>query len=601
VSLLVPAALGLLSLSIPLVVLYMLRSRRRRVEVPSVQMWLAEEQYVSAALPWQKLKITAAMILQLLALAAFAFVLARPFFQEETLLGPHTVLVIDTSGSMALAGRLDAAKAQAVGLAQDASAAQLISVVEAGPRPRVLVAFSRDPDAVQAAVESLEAGGGTEDLDGALRLARGLTTPDRATSLLLMTDGGFENVLDEPVAGARHVRFDAVGDNVAITGFGAGVPGEGEPRVFLEVTSYFNRPVAVTAELRVDGLRVGTAEFALEPGGQSRRIVPVDAGPGQAVEAQLLEWEDGNVLDDRSALILSAGAELSATVLGEGSPFLDALLESLEGIRPAVGEPPDIVIIDGGDASAIDRPAWVIAPETPPGGLELTGVLQNPVITFQRASEPILDGLDLTDVAIAEAQIPLGPGWLTIVSAGDVPLVMLGEVNGHRVAYFTFDLTRSNLPVQVTFPILGARILDWLGGSRVSTVATAAAGSSIPLSVPPGGSAEVSMPDGSVRTVGDELLAFADTSDPGLYRVTYRDEAGTETGSAIAARQFAASEAPGTSRTILTAEGEDGAAEESTLLREWAPAILATLLALVLLEWWVAYGRPLPGRGRVAA
>ena len=50
-SLLAPAALGLLALSVPLVVLYMLRSRRRRVEVPSVALWEAEEQNVSAALP----------------------------------------------------------------------------------------------------------------------------------------------------------------------------------------------------------------------------------------------------------------------------------------------------------------------------------------------------------------------------------------------------------------------------------------------------------------------------------------------------------------------------------------------------------------------
>jgi hypothetical protein len=460
----------------------------------------------------------------------------------------------------------------------------------------VLVAFSRDPEAVRTAVESLEVGGGTEDLASALRLARGLTSPDRPTTVLLLTDGGFENVLEEPVADATHVRFDALDDNVAITAFGTGVTGEGGARVFVEVTSFSNRPESVAVELTVDGLRIATLDVALDAGASAREIIPVDAGPGQAVEVRFLDHADANPLDDASALILSGGTDLSATVLGEGSPFLDALLASVEGIRPAAGEPPDIVVFDGGDASIVDRPAWIIAPEVPPPGLVIEGRLDNPVVTFQRSSEPILDGLDFSDLAIGEAQIPVGAGWLTIVGAGDVPLIMLGDVNGHRVVYFTFDLVRSSLPIQVTFPILGARILDWLGGSRVATVATASAGTPLPLAVPAQGTARIDMPDGTIREVGSEVLAFTDTSGPGVYSVAYFDAAGAPAGSAIAARQFVSNESAGSSRPIITSGQSATTADEGTLLREWAPVILALLLAIVLLEWWVAYGRPVPRR-----
>ena len=44
------------------------------------------------------------------------------------------LLVIDSSGSMAGAGRFDAAIAEARALAGDASDARLISVIDAGPR-----------------------------------------------------------------------------------------------------------------------------------------------------------------------------------------------------------------------------------------------------------------------------------------------------------------------------------------------------------------------------------------------------------------------------------------------------------------------------------
>ncbi len=597
-SFLAPAALGLLALSVPLVVLYMLRSRRQRLEVPSVLMWQGEEQFVSAALPWQRLKITGALLLQLLAIVGFAVLLGRPFFREQTLLGPHTVMVIDSSGSMATAGRLDAALDQARKLAGDASDAQLVSVVEAGAQPRVLAAFAREPDAVLTAIDTIRAGGTSANLEGAVRLARGLATPDRPTTLLILSDGGIPGAVSEPVADARHVLYDAGGDNVAITGFGTGVPGEGATRLFLEVANFSVGPETVRVSLLVDGLEVGSVDFDLEAGQRRQDVVSVDAGPGQAVTAVLASFEDANTLDNTASLVLSAGTDLTVTVTGAGSPFLDALVDSVPGLRPAAGAPPDVLIVDGGDARIVDRPAWIIAPETPPTGVTLMGRLEEPIITYQRPGEPILDGLDLSSIAIAEADIVDAPGWLPLVRAGDVPLVLLGEVDGHRAMYFTFDLVRSNLPVQVTFPILGARVLEWLGGNRVAATSTAPAGTPIGLTPPAAGISVVTAPNDTVSTLQAEATTFVATELPGIYSIEYRDSEGVTVGTAVAARQFVAAESTGSARQISTTEPDVAEADEGSLLREWAPQILAALLAIILLEWWVAFGRPLPSLRR---
>ncbi|NND01266.1 MAG: VWA domain-containing protein [Acidimicrobiia bacterium] len=593
-SFLAPAALGLLALSVPLVVLYMLRSRRQRLEVPSVLMWKGEEQFVSAALPWQRLKITGALLLQLLAIVGFAVLLGRPFFREQTLLGPHTVVVIDSSGSMATAGRLDAALDQARKLASDASDAQLISVVEAGAQPRVLAAFAREPEAVVAAVDSIRAGGTSENLEGALRLARGLATPDRPTTLLILSDGGTPGAVTEPVADARHLLYDAGGDNVAITGFGTGVPGEGATRLFLEVSNFSVGPEDVRVSLLVDGLEVGSVDFALDAGERNQEIVSVDAGPGQAVTALLAGFVDANPLDNTASLVLSAGTDLTVTITGDGSPFLDALVESVPGLRSAAGAPPDVLVVDGGDAGIVDRPSWIIAPEAPPDGVTIMGRLEEPIITYQRPGEPIFDGLDLAELAIAEADIVDAPGWLPLVRAGDVPLILMGEVDGHRAMYFTFDLVRSNLPVQVTFPILGARVLEWLGGNRVAATSTAPAGTPVGLTPPAGGVSAVTTPDGSVVTLQADIASFQGTELPGIYTIEYRDSEGLTVGTAVAARQFVATESTGSARQISTTEADVAQAEEGSLLREWAPVILAALLAVILLEWWVAFGRPVP-------
>ncbi len=598
---LAPAALGLLALSIPLVVLYMLRSRRHAVEVPSVRLWEGEEEHVSAALPWQRLRITAALLLQLLALALFAFLLARPYFRETTLLGPHTVAIVDTSGSMAMSGRLETATQELTDLVAEASDTQLVSIVEAGPRPRVLAAFSRSPDELAALVADLEVGGGTENLEGALRLARGLATPDRPTTLIFLSDGGTQTQSSEPVSDARHLVFDSAGDNVAITGLGTNPVGEGTPRLFIELASFSGREEVVTVALTVDGLAAGTAEVTLAPGATSRQVMPVDAGPGQVVSAVVsgpggADRTDANPLDDRADIVLTGAAEVGVSIVGEGSPFLEALIDATPGVALPDERGPDIVIRDGGSAADIDRPSWLLAPETPPPGVVVTGRLEQPVVTLVRPGEPLLDGLDLSELVIAEADIVEAPGWLPIVSAGNVPLVLLGEVDGHRMVYFTFDLVRSNLPVQIAFPILGSRLIDWLAGSRLGTAATAEAGTPIAMTPIADASTRIVLPSGEVRELAADVLEFTATDQPGIYRVEHVDGDGAVVGGFVVSRRFAAGEAAGSSRTIAVEEPTVADTDEASLVREWAPGIIAGLLALVLLEWWVAFGRPRPWR-----
>jgi hypothetical protein len=602
VSFLAPAAFGLLSLAIPLVVLYMLRSRRQRLEVPSVHLWQQMEQFVSAAIPWQRLRITAALLLQLLALAVFAFLLARPFFREDTLLGPHTVLIVDTSGSMAMADRLESARAQARALIEDASDENLISIVEAGPDPRVLAAFGRDEALLLDAIDGLEVTGGAEDLSGALRLARGLATPDRPTTLIFLSDGGFAGSLDEPVNDARHLRFGAVGPNLAITAFGTSGSDVGTTRLFVEVSNHGGEDRVASVELLVDDLPVGTVDLAVPAGGARREVLTADAGPGQAVVARLTGNEDALTLDDEAALILAAGLDLAVTTIGEGSFFLEALVTSIDGIGPAEGVPPDLLIVDRGSAAVVDRPAWLIAPTEAPPGVTITGRLDNPVVTFQRPGEPLLEGIDLADLAIAEAQIVDAPGWIPILTAGDVPLVLLGQVDGQRSVLFTFDLTRSNLPVRVTFPVLGARILEYLAGNPVGAASAAPAGTPLPLAAPSGAVAVVEMPDGTSRTLPQGTIYFTATGAPGIYRVSYRDTTDdSATAGPVAVRRFVAQESSGPIRDIAVNAPVAGAGDEAALLREWAPWILGALLAIVLAEWWVALGRPLPRRKEVTA
>ena len=591
-SFLIPAAFGLAALGGPLIVLYMLRSRRPRVEVASTMLWEMAEIPVSSAVPWQRLRWTPLLLLQLAVLATFVVTLARPFYRERTLLGPHTVFVVDTSGSMAMADRIGTARERALALTDDLSEANQVSVVEAGTHPRVPVAFARDRELVAEAIGSLQAGGGRADLSTAIRLARGLATPDRPTNVLIFSDGGDGPLPEEPVAGAEMVRFDDFGPNLAISAWSLEPSTEGTTRAFLNVSNFGAEDRSVQAEVSVNGLTAGLLELDVPALSSARLTAPIDAGPGDLVSVRLRDNQDALPLDDGASLIIGSGPEKLVAVAGDGSPFLEALVDAVPGFTTEGEGEGDIAIVDRGPLPEIERPTWLIAPDSVPEGVIVSELAGNLAVTYQRPGEPILDSVDLSEMVVGEAHVVEAPRWLQLVRSGDVPLILLGDVNGHRVAYFTFDLTRSNLPVQVGFPILGARILEWLGGSSAGSVSTDLAGVSIPISAPAGTVARVTMPDGSVRNLTEGAVEFADTAQPGLYRVEYVGEDDQVLPGVTAVRTFVPDESAGDSRLIVTSGQVTEASEASTRLREWAPWVIAVALLLMAVEWWVGHQRP---------
>jgi hypothetical protein len=593
-SFLVPAALGVAALAGPLLILYMLRSRRRQLDVTSTRLWQTSDVQVTSAVPWSRLRWSALLLLQLLAIALFAFALARPFFSQRTLLGPHSVFVIDTSGSMAEGDRLDEAKTEAVALAGDLSEGNLVSVIDAGPHPQVLLGHARKPDEVIAAIESLRVGGGEADLSEAIRLGRGLATPDRPTNVIVFSDGGEAPLPEEPVAGATHIAFDNIVDDVAVENLSIDSTG-GVTRGLVAVANHSGAETRVELAVTVDG-RPST-QLVVDLGANQHAVetFELNADPGSEVMVERMGEPDGNPLDDRVWTVIDVDAVRSVRVLGEGSPYLAALVAATQGFELDFDDG-DVLVVDRGVLPPIDRPAWLIRPETTPEGLELTGLVENVPATFQAPGEPVLDDVDLSNLVVAEAQNVAPRGWSPIVRSGDVPLILLGSVDGHRVVYFTFDLTHSNLPVQISFPILGAALLHWLDGEAPGTVAGGPAGEPIGISAAEGSEPVVVMPDGSQRTLTSDTASFGDTNQPGIYRVSYVDDDGTVTPGPIAVRSFVATEAGAPVRSIDTSTDDSAADEPGVVVREWGPWVIGALLGILALEWWIGHQRPWLGR-----
>ncbi len=596
-SFLVPAALGLSSLALPLIALYMLRSRRERVEISSLLLWETAADPLSSSRPWRRLKITPLLLIQLAVLAAFVFSLARPFGAEEARLGAHTVLVLDVSGSMGMAGRFERAKEEALGWVDEMSGEQLVSVIEAGALPRVVVAFSRQPDEVAEAVSGVKLTGGEADLAEAVRLGRGLATPEHPSDLVLFTDGGNAALALEPVAAARHLPFDETGDNWAIEAFSLERDSAGVIRGLVSVANHSAPAEPVTVEIEVDGQVASRMELTPPPNGTDEAFISVPAGPGAVVRARLVDVRDSLPMDDQSWAALVVPSVTRVELTGVESPYLGALLAAIPDLEET-DDPEtaaDVSVVNRGSVPEISGPTWLIRTDPPPPGLRLTALATNLGVTWQRPGEPVLDDVSLAGTAVAEAQVVETDLWLPVVKSGDVPLVLLGRVDGHRVVYFTFDLTHSNLVVQLAFPLLGVRLLEWLGGEASGGIHPAPAGEPIPLIVT-GGGVQVGTPDGGSVTLGSGAASFVHTGDPGVYRIEYLDENGQVERSELSVRHFAAVESPAASRAVEVEPGSFLSDERTITIREWGPWVAALAALLMLVEWWMALRQPMRPR-----
>jgi hypothetical protein len=93
-----------------------------------------------------------------------------------------------------------------------------------------------------------------------------------------------------------------------------------------------------------------------------------------------------------------------------------------------------------------------------------------------------------------------------------------------------------------------------------------------------------------VAELADPVLAFDDTGTPGVYRVSYVAD-GTRTDGPVAVRSFDRQESVAGSRDIEVVASESPTAGEGSIIREWAPSVVAATLAIVLFEWWFAHRR----------
>jgi Ca-activated chloride channel homolog len=545
------ALLGLLF--VPLVLaMYLLKLRRDQRVVPSTLLWQKLLTDIEANAPWQKLRRSLLLLLQLLLVALLAILAARPFLERPAGLAGDVVVVIDTSASMGAADvppdRLTEAKRQVFEALKELPADGTVSVIAAGGSARVVVNGTTDLGRVRAAIEGITVSPATGDLGDALTLADALASRAGDAEILVATDAA----LAIPPTGrlGHEVKVLQVGRerrNQAIVALAVRPASSGVTRsVFVSVANLDIEAASRRIEFYADDVLIEAQEpVDLRP--QTRTEVLVDDIPvgASVIEVRLAAVtgtgaNDHLAVDDRAWAIVPPEHVREILIVGEGDPYLETALTYLPnvrlfGVKPADyptkavrtdGTSWDLIIFEDTVPAELPRTAvlFVGPPKSSPLG-EVTGTLPDPGFGTLPPDEPILKFVDLSSVHIGKASKLVLPAWARTVIPGPAgsPLLYTGEHDGQRAAVLAFLPRNSDLPLQVAFPILLANLTGELFGGSAAPTEAVAPGDPVSLPIPNGATTMVvTRPDGSIvelapPTAGAASVTFSQTDLLGVY------------------------------------------------------------------------------------
>ncbi|MEA2682013.1 MAG: hypothetical protein QOK05_341 [Chloroflexota bacterium] len=590
------------AVSIPaIVLLYFLKVRRPESDFSSTLLWRRAVLDRQANAPWQRLRVSRLLILQLLAALLLVGALVRPALAITGGLSGHTVVIVDTSATMSATdispSRFEDARRQVRDLLDRVGSGQRVTLIEMGPRPRIAAAATGDMGPLRTALAALRPSNGSAALQQALALAASAGGTAVDTRVLLFSDG-----ITQPVPAATSLPYPfeyhkvgLSGENLAITSLVLH-PEPGVRTAFVRVENLGRQKQHADVEWRVDGRLVDAR--ALDIDGAGARDVSFALPAGADKVSATLRGADALAADNVAYGVATQPRTLRVTLVTAGNIFVQRALELRPDLRVTVVAPADYKFDSQVDLYVFDglvpavqpaTPSWYLNPPLGKFGAGKQAGVGRP--RASRPDDPLMRDVDLREVHIARsADLRTSTfGGRALIESDGGPLVLVRD-EPTRAVLFGFDLHSSDLPLRTGFPVLvdhlSSDLLPVSVGPRAyhpdePVLLAAAAGST---------GVTVTRPDGhavKVATAGGAPAAFDDTDTPGFYAVEQRGTAGV-------ARSTFAVNAGGSASTIgprerieLVSGRRQAAPSAGRDFSELWPWLAAAVLLVLTVEWLV--------------
>ena len=496
-QLLNPGMLITLGLIPILILIHTLKPKTRQMEVSNLFLWQAVLKERSRNLSIERLKKNLPLLLQILLVILAALALANPTWMYSVSGMGNMILIIDTSASMKTktesGTRFERAIEKALDLIEQREGDQMILIVDAAKKPLVKAGFSNDAHQVKRVINSLAPTDQSADLEPAIYLALSFVDASRQDSIYVITDGAggdFSGLVKRHpmikpviVSGGEH--------NVGITRFEfrQAFAGYDQYEIMLEVKNFTPGPVECPVRLSIDNSILFDNPIALQALEKKVLILPY-SGLITGIARALLNIDDDFSTDNQAYLSLNAAKDVWVLLVSEGNYFLEKLLDaypnfkvnSVKEIIPSSWNEQvlrhDIVIVDRMDFPETKKGNFLLinaySPSIP---LVKTGEISFPRNIRWDHDNPLLADVDFGGMVVEQtALLQAGKQVVPVVESADTGMLYTFENGGLRAAIMGFDITRSDLPFKIAYPVMMSNIINWLNPHRLefSTLQTRA-------------------------------------------------------------------------------------------------------------------------------
>lgn len=608
-DLLVPAALAF-GLIIPIILLfYFMRPKRQERVIGSTLLWQQAMQDLQASRPWQRLRITPLLLLQLLAAIVIVLVLTRPAIFSNSPVSGDTIIILQASASMQATdvapNRFEAARNSISDFINDLGPNDRISLITMARTPHVLIAEAQDKNQLTTALRRAQVTNQDADLEQALSLALSLAQGHPHAQILVVGDGHVMNA-DQKLLLPIPVRYLSIGTNAPNTAILAldSRTLEGKLTAIAQVANYSSQQRSIPVELYADSRLVSVQTITLDP----NTTGAVQWGPlpsnARFLHAKLLT-QDALTADHEAWSIVGGSIRGRVLLVTSGNRFLEVALAEQSNVNLSEVSPNHYVNVGTYDLTVFDG---FVPPVLPPGNLFFVNPPTGSYLFGQSGQEiavnhinsgqdslGLLNSVDLSSIHVLRASHQLKANtWLQpVIQTPQTPLLLVGENNNQRVAVLSFDLHNSDLPLQPAFPILINNMTSWFLPAPVPGNGQISAGSLVTVQTWPGANhITITSPDQRTTTVEppSPVAPYAATDEIGVYQVTQQVRGQNLQGAFVVnlfdsdqSRLAPASSLPVANSTTFT----DSGTSVSRQLREIWPWIAAFLLLVLCFEWWL--------------
>lgn len=606
---------GLFLLIIPLLILlYFLKLRRPRVTVASTLLWKQVMEDLRVNAPFQRLRRSLLLLLQILILLAMIAALLRPLGLIGKRTAESQIILLDCSASMQARdqqgrSRFDLARKKIRARIAALSSESEIALITFADRPVVIQPFTDNKNLLRRKLARVVPTDGHTRPAAAIQLAASIANSRKTPRILIYSDGGAAVRVSADLRElCQFIQVGTPGDNLAVTALDVRRAfGERQHvQLFVSAHNYGTRPFAGAMTLSLDGKIQDSRDVKIGSGKTYTRIFESNLRQDAFFQVHF-SIKDALASDNQAWLTVPAPVIKRILLVSDTGRFL------AKALAPA----PDIKLTQvapAAAAAALKQQDWfaVIWHHTPPlptasshviyidclppeSGFQYGEALRRPGTIDWNTVHPITRFLDFTNLITGPIRKLLLPRGITpVLWTEKTPLIVQWSDREYGRLWIGFDPEKSNWPLLMSFPVCLNNCIGFFAGLAPRSRWNNLTVGDLPVAADHGGGIpELEYPDHhrvAMQPDGNGGYSLSPLSRCGLYRIHEGKKSYP-----IAVNLYDPEEsdlrAPphgleGDRQTVTVASAQP------EIIREYWSWILAFALILLIGEWLIFHRRP---------